>query len=130
MMSTRIEKIAIKDIKILGGRRSVKQENVQVLADSMFKIGLNTPITVRKGKTGPILVAGLHRLEAAKLLGWKKIAAVQLSGSKSDARLWKGSENLHRADLTVLERSIEIERWRRHFREVAKGAQVARPGGR
>jgi ParB family chromosome partitioning protein len=96
----------------------------------MFKIGLNTPITVRKGKTGPILVAGLHRLEAAKLLGWKKIAAVQLPGSKSDARLWKGSENLHRADLTVLERSIEIERWRRHFGKVAKGAQVARPGGR
>ena len=39
-MSARIKKIAIKDIKILGGRRSVKRKNVRVLADSMSKIGL------------------------------------------------------------------------------------------
>jgi len=52
------------------------------------------------------------------------------SNSPSDARLWKGSENLHRAELTVLERSNEIERWRRHFLKAAKAAQVARPGGR
>ena len=127
-MSARIKKIAIKDIKILGGRRSVKRKNVRVLADSMSKIGLNTPITVRKGKTGLILVAGLHRLEAAKLLGWKKIKTVQMSGGKTNARIWEDSENLHRAELTVLERADRIERWRK--KTWKRASQVAGPGGR
>ena len=86
------------------------------------------PITVRKGKTGLILVAGLHRLEAAKLLGWKKIKTVQMSGGKTNARIWEDSENLHRAELTVLERADRIERWRK--KTWKRASQVAGPGGR
>jgi ParB-like chromosome segregation protein Spo0J len=67
-MQNRIKKIAIKDIKVFSGRRSVDDENVRVIADSMSKIGLKTPITVKKCKTGIRLVTGLHRLEAAKLI--------------------------------------------------------------
>ena len=129
-MQNRIKKIAIKDIKVFSGRRSVDDENVRVIADSMNKIGLKTPITVKKCKTGVRLVAGLHRLKAAELLGWKKIDAVQMSGSKTDAGLWEDSENLHRAELKVLERSVKINRWRLHFKKMAKAAHVARPGGR
>jgi ParB family transcriptional regulator, chromosome partitioning protein len=128
--SKKIIKIAIKDIKVFGGRRSVQSDKVRLIADSMNKIGLKTPITVKKCKTGVRLVAGLHRLKAAKLLGWKKIDAIQMSGSKTDAGLWEDSENLHRAEMKVLERSVKINRWRRHFLKVAKAAQVAGPGGR
>jgi len=78
-MATRIEEVAIKEIKIVGQRRSLQDDKVRIIADSMSKIGLKTPITVRQCKAGKVLVAGLHRLEAAKLLGWKKIAAVQQS---------------------------------------------------
>ena len=129
-MANRIKKVAIKDIKVFGGRRSVQSDKVRLIADSMNKIGLKTPITVKKCKTGVRLVAGLHRLKAAELLGWKKIDAIQLSGGKKDARLWEDSENLHRVELTVLERSERIERWRRHFKKMAKASQVAGPGGR
>ena len=128
MMSARIEKIAIKDIKVFGGRRSVQSDKVRLIADSMSKIGLKTPITVKKCKTGVRLVTGLHRLEAAKMLGWKKIDAVQMSGSKTDAGLWEDSENLHRAELTALEHAERIESWRKATRK--KAAQVAGPGGR
>jgi ParB family chromosome partitioning protein len=127
-MKTKIHKIRIKDIKVFGGRRSVQSDKVRLIADSMNKIGLKTPITVKKCKTGVRLVAGLHRLEAAKLLGWKEIDAVQMSGSKTDAGLWEDSENLHRAELTVLERSDRIENWRK--KTWKKASQVAGPGGR
>lgn len=129
-MKTKIHKIRIKDIKVFGGRRSVQSDKVRLIADSMNKIGLKTPITVKKCKIGVRLVAGLHRLKAAELLGWKKIDAVQMSGSKTDAGLWEDSENLHRAEMKVLERSVKINRWRLHFKKMAKAAHVARPGGR
>ena len=71
----------------------------------MDAIGLQTPITVRmQGKT-VVLVSGLHRLAAAKLLGWDAILCVELSGDKIDARLWEIAENLYRAELTVLQRA-------------------------
>ena len=120
-MANHIKEIAIKNIKVFSGRRSVDKKNVRVIADLMSKIGLNTPITVRKCKTGVRLVAGLHRLKAAKLLGWKKIKAVQMSGNKTQAGLWEDSENLHRAELKVFERSVKINRWRRHFFEGGEG---------
>jgi ParB/RepB/Spo0J family partition protein len=128
--NAKIIKIAIKDVKIFGGRRSLQSDKVRIIADSMSKISLKTPITVRKCKTGFRLVTGLHRFEAAKLLGWKKIDAFLLCGSKSDANLWEDSENLHRAELTVLERADRIERWRKATRKKAKVAQVAQPGGK
>ena len=129
-MSTQIRKVAIRNIKVRSGRRSVDARNVRIIADSINKIGLKTPITVREVDGALVLVAGLHRLEAAKALGLKKIPAVQLSGTKRDARLWEDSENLHRAELTVLERANRIERWRALTGKNAKAAQVARPGGR
>ncbi len=129
-MKTKIHKIRIKDIKVFSGRRSLQNDKVRIIADSMNKIGLKTPITVRKCRTGIRLVAGLHRLEAAKLLGLKKIDAFQQPDSKNDASLWEDSENLHRAELTVLERADRIERWRKATQKKAKVAQAARPGGR
>lgn len=125
---TKITKIEIQDIKKFSGRRSLQDDKVRIIADSMSKIGLKTPITVRKCKTGFRLVTGLHRLEAAKLLGWEKIDAIRLGGSKRDADLWEDSENLHRAELTALERAVRIEAWRKETRK--KVAQVAQPGGK
>lgn len=128
--SAKIIKIAIKDVKIFGGRRSLQDDKMRIIADSMSKIGLKTPITVKKCRTGIRLVTGLHRLEAAKLLGWKNITAFLQTANKREARLWEDSENLHRAELNVLERADRIERWRKATRKKAKAAHPARPGGK
>ena len=56
-------KIKISDIKVNPGRREVKQEPVEELAKSIAAVGLLNPITLTGDHT---LVAGLHRLEAAK----------------------------------------------------------------
>ena len=63
-------KIKISDIKINPGRRDIQQRNVEELVRSIAAVGLMNPITVTQDNT---LIAGLHRLEAAKLLGWMEI---------------------------------------------------------
>jgi hypothetical protein len=56
------------------------------------------------------LIAGYHRLEACKRLGDCGCSCIHLPGS-CDCRLWEIAENLHRADLTVQERSEHIAEW-------------------
>ena len=125
------EKIAIEDVKIIGKHREVDPEKVKSLAASMAKIGLRTPITVRRTKKGTIaLVAGVHRLEAAKTLGWKHIDAFIMEGTQTDARIWQLMENLYRADLTPLEHADHVAELLQLVRDGEKGGQLAHPGGK
>ena len=53
--------------------RALRPDKVDALAQSMTDQGLLQPIVVRPHKGGGyLLVAGLHRLEAAKKLKWQK----------------------------------------------------------
>lgn len=72
------------------------------LATSMDEVGLIQPITVTEGG---ILVAGRHRIEAAKSLGWREIAAFVVEDDALANRLAEIDENLRRLDLTVYEQS-------------------------
>ena len=71
--------ININDIKINPGRRKAVPEDVQRLSESIAEIGMMNPITVDANYT---LVAGLHRLEAAKRLDWTEVecAVCELDG--------------------------------------------------
>jgi ParB family chromosome partitioning protein len=110
--------ISIADI-IVGRRlRALEQEVVLVLAESM------KTISVRRTPQGYELVAGLHRFEAARQLGWPEISAVIAVGSDADACKWQIAENLHRAELTALERAEHIAEWVR-LTEKEVSAQVA-----
>jgi ParB-like chromosome segregation protein Spo0J len=76
------------------------------LATSMAKVGLLQPITVTKQN---VLVAGRHRLEAARSLGWKTIPAFVVEEDTLANRLQEIDENLKRLDLTVWEQSKHAE---------------------
>lgn len=96
--------------------RAVDPEAVKRIAESFKEIGQQTPISVREDDDDPdsdrtILVAGLHRLEAAKLLGWEKIEVEWFQGGAAEARMWEIAENLHRSELTELERRQHIAEW-------------------
>src|SRR5262249_21228880 len=104
-MSQELEKLRLESIRIKGNHRKLVEKKVIVLANSMAKIGLKTPISVRLKKDGPGLVAGHHRLEAAKRLKWKKIDCFIVNGDKIDTQLWTIAENLHRAELDAIERA-------------------------
>ena len=58
------KRIPIDDIQVPEGRRKLR--NIEELAASMAEVGLLNPITVTEDYG---LVAGYHRLEAARLLG-------------------------------------------------------------
>lgn len=93
-------------------RNRCDEGTVQRLMDSIQKIGLQTPISVRPDNDDLLhLVAGRHRLEAVKRLGMETIDCVRMAGTNDEARMWEIAENLHRADLTVLERDEHIAEW-------------------
>ena len=87
----------ISEIKINPGRRDLKQQNVDELARSINAVGLMNPITVTQDNT---LIAGLHRLEAAKLLGWTEIECTVSDVEGTQAELAEIDENFVRAGLS------------------------------
>ncbi len=89
-------RIAINEIKVGPGRREAQPEAVRELADSISEVGLLNPITVNQENT---LIAGLHRLEAAKLLGWKEIECTVSQLDSLQAKLAEIDENFVRVEL-------------------------------
>ena len=90
-------RIPIFQINANAGRREADPEAVQKLADSISKVGLLNPITVNQEYT---LIAGLHRLEAAKRLGWTEIKCTVSNLEGLQAELAEIDENVIRKDLS------------------------------
>lgn len=139
MRGQQIEKVDIDLIDVLAGHRCPAGESVARLAQSIERIGLRTPITVRYIADRPssggtddsyILVAGAHRLAAAKSLSWEKIDCFVADIDETQARLWEISENLHRADLTKLERDEQVAEWVKLTEQVSRQVVAKPQGGR
>lgn len=90
-------KVKISNIIINPGRRDTQQRNVEELARSIAAVGLMNPITVTQDNT---LIAGLHRLEAVKLLGWTEIECTVSDVDGLQAELAEIDENFVRAGLS------------------------------
>lgn len=109
------------DIELGERRRALSTDAVDRLAASMKDIGLRQPVTVRVVEEMmvdghltagvPVLVAGAHRLAAAKKLGWAEIDCIEVEDDPIAAELWELSENLHRLDLTKEQRDEHIRRY-------------------
>lgn len=121
--------LAIDEIVIPDGRREVNADVVKRLADSIENVGLRHPVTVRKHRDEYVLVAGRHRIEACRRLGREHVPAIICSLTNAEARMWEIAENLHRAELSKLERSEQIAEWVRLCDEQRKPAQVAPVSG-
>jgi ParB family chromosome partitioning protein len=103
--------------KIRGGERlrSLRENAVVPLVESIKRIGLQVPISVQidpeSREERYLLVAGLHRLEACRRLGMVHIDARIVDLDEAGRRLCEIAENLHRSELTALERSEQIALW-------------------
>lgn len=119
MKSRQTQHVLIEHITVADRLRHAPDEAVKRLAGSMSEIGLRTPITVRVVMQGEeddgadlYLVTGATRLRAAQDLGWSEIEAFVVEDcTEVDAQLWEIAENLHRAELTVLERDEQVALW-------------------
>lgn len=92
--------VPIREIRIKDGRRRLDSGHVQELADSIRELGLLNPVTIDRGNS---LIAGFHRLEAAKTLGWTEIECTVSSLGGLQAELAEIDENIVRSDLSALE---------------------------
>lgn len=93
-------RIPISEINVNPGRRELDPEDVKELAGSIREVGLLHPIIVDKKYT---LIAGLHRLEAVKLLEWTEIECTVSSLEGLKAELAEIDENVIRSDLSAVE---------------------------
>ncbi len=50
-------------------RKTLETDAAEAMAEDILENGMNMPIQVRNDGKRLILIAGLHRIEAAKLLG-------------------------------------------------------------
>ena len=117
----RLQGCNIDDILIKPSRRPLDEVVLGELIESIRAIGLLYPPTIMIRNDVmiddelvdgvPILVAGRHRLEAWRRLGNYTISCVVLDISDLEAEMMEISENLHRAELTALQRDEQIARW-------------------
>ncbi len=135
-----IRKIAIGKIRRRPDARERVDKALAELEQSIAANGLLQPIVVRRLGAGEFeIVAGAHRAQACDLLGWTEIPAMVLDLDDLHAEMATIAENLHRAELTKLERDDQVARWielmeKRAGREevssqLAKKPQGGRPEG-
>lgn len=100
-------KIKIVEIKVGDNRREIDEANVANLMKSIREVGLINAITVTQGNK---LIAGAHRLEACKRLGWAEIECnvAELDGLK--AELAEIDENLIRHNLNHIDEGEQLLR--------------------
>lgn len=92
--------ISIDEIRLRDRRRKLDTDHIKELADSIQELGLLNPITIDREY---FLIAGLHRLEAAKQLGWTKVECTVSSLEGLQAELAEIDENFVRNDLSAVE---------------------------
>lgn len=123
--------IRLESIEVGERHRALSDTACERLAGSMKEIGLQHPITIRiveemeidgEMVSGvPILVAGAHRLAAAKMLGWSHIDCIEVDDDILKAELWEIDENLMRAELTAAQEAEHLSRRRRVWKAINSG---------
>ena len=68
--------VAIRDVRVpLKRQKTLSEDKVLKLAESILADGQTTPIQLRSDGNGYVLIEGLHRLEALRLLGEASVQA-------------------------------------------------------
>ena len=127
-----IKWLTLDNIDAIDRKRSLNRDVIDRLKDSIARIGLKTPLSVRfiSQDQNWRLVTGHHRLQACIELGMVSVPVHEEEGSELGARMWELSENLHRAELTLLEYAQHLAEWIKLANEREKVTQFASPGGR
>jgi ParB-like chromosome segregation protein Spo0J len=115
--------VQLDQIDFHDNARPTHADKVRELANSIRLLGLQSAPTVVERDGRYRLVAGRHRVEALRIIGRDPIKVRVVDFDDIEARLWTISENLHRTELTALQRSEQVAEWVRLTEE--RAAQVA-----
>ena len=112
-MSSEIVSIPIEAIEVLNPRARNKRI-FEELVESIAKVGLKRPITVRRAEAGDgyELVCGQGRKEAFQKLGQTTIPAMVVDATREECFVMSLVENLARRNLSPLELIREVGRLR------------------
>ena len=100
--------VRIDAIEIPSTTRPYNATAVVDLSRSIAAIGLQSAPTVVEREGRFVLIAGRHRIEALRLLGVESVLVRVVDFDDVEARMWTISENLHRAELTEVQRSQQM----------------------
>jgi ParB-like chromosome segregation protein Spo0J len=126
--------VPIAEIDFPVNARPTHAQKVGELVKSIRLLGLQSAPTVIERDGRYILVTGRHRVEAMRVIGRDPIPVRVADFDDIEARLWTISENLHRNELSALERAEQVTEFARLSQEKAdaakaepQAAQVAHP---
>lgn len=107
-MNKQVYSLPLDLIEVGERLRPVDPDYVSLIAASMAERGQDTPIVVGAAGTDGKhkLIAGGHRVEAARALGWPRIDALISDASELQAKLQEIDENLIRRELSALDRAV------------------------
>lgn len=97
--------IPIDNITTFDRVRQASRPQVDALVASIREVGLLNPITVAPTDGGFALVAGMHRLEACRVLGMTAVPAITLDLDANQRIIAECDENLCAPTLTATERA-------------------------
>src|SRR5215213_3715165 len=99
-------RIALDDIRVPENVRALDDAHVQALAGSLKLQGMLVPVVVRDDGNGFELVAGFHRIAAAKTLGLADVPVVVRDVDTEDAD--RAVENITRKQLNPYEEAKAV----------------------
>jgi len=108
-VNTPTQSIPLDQIEVGERLRAVDDDYAALIAESLLQRGLDTPIIVARSDSRPgeyRLVAGGHRVAAARIAGWTEIAAKVVEVDELQAKLIEIDENLIRRELSALDRAV------------------------
>lgn len=91
-------------------RKTMHDESIQELADSIKEKGILNPIVVRKVGNNYEILAGERRFRAATLLGLAEVPVTILQATDEEALAIGLIENLQREDLNIVETALGLHR--------------------
>jgi ParB-like chromosome segregation protein Spo0J len=115
----------LDEIEIPLTHRPTHADKVGELVKSIQRLGLQAAPVVTEHDGRYRLVSGRHRIEAFRVMGEKRVPVRVVEFDEIEARLWTISENLHRNDLTALQRSEQIAEFARLTREKPAAQKLA-----
>lgn len=101
--------VALTEIDVRDRLRPVSESGVESIMASINEVGvMKDPVHLRRKKDGKlVLIAGGHRIEAAKRLGWAEVEARIWTDVTDDwSRMMEIDDNLAGAELTPLDTAI------------------------
>lgn len=125
---TPIDSVPVAEVIVRDRLRPVTEAGVQSLLASIAETGvMKDAIHVRKKKDGSLhLIAGGHRLEAARRLDWKMIEAKVWTDVTDDwARLMEIDDNLAGAEMNALDTAVFLATRKEVYERIHPQAKAA-----